>query len=80
VEGRDTTKENAPETLGGQVPVDRQDAAGHQIAGLDEGFGDDHMGDHAAHHGDQPPVAARPLTSHWQRPIGEAPLQTTPPK
>jgi len=73
VEGRDTTKENAPETLGGQVPVDRHDTEDHQIAGLDEGVGDDQIGGQASLLGEEPQVVDQTpdgqlAESHWGDP------------
>ena len=73
MEGRDTSKENAPESLGSQVPVDRHDTADHQIAGLDEGVGDDQIGGQASLLGEDPQVIDQTLDrqladSHWGDP------------
>ena len=77
MEGRDTTGERAPDSLGAPIPADGQKATEHQTAGLKEDLGDDSWVDHAPHAKNQPPVVGmtpdlRMAGTHFSHPSPNA--------
>ncbi len=77
MEGRDTTGERAPDSLGARIPADGREATEHQTTGLKEGLGDDSRVDHVPHGKNQPSVVGmtpdlRPAGTHSSHPSPNA--------